>query len=347
MSNKNELLSKVIDRAQLAHGEPLPAGGGLMGADEADRFIDYMWNSTSLASEIRTVPMVANEITLDRMAVGQRLLRLATEAVDDGVNVGVAFSKISMTTQKFRMDWEISTEALEDNIERAGFEDHVARLLANQLGNDLEDLAINGDSAQTTDPLMKGFDGYRKRGLAGGHVVDAAGAEMSRDVMARAIRAMPRQYLVRRGDLRAFAGNGVIQDYLYSQQLQQAVYVENPAQAQAAAGAYYQNGNAGYSIMGDYGIRIKEVPLFNEQQAGDYDADPDTAGNQAATGEHGELWLTFPKNLLWGVKREVTLYRRFQEKKDSIEFTLFTRVGANIENVDAFVIVRNIQMRAF
>src|SRR5690348_14418935 len=107
----NELLEKVITTSTI--GTP-PSGGGLLSPEQSNRFIDYMFDETVLGGQVRTIRMRANEIEVDRIAVGERLVRLATEAVDDHVNAGVTFSKISMTTSKLRLDWELSSESLED-----------------------------------------------------------------------------------------------------------------------------------------------------------------------------------------------------------------------------------------
>lgn len=100
----NKLLEKVISTSTI--GTP-PSGGGLLSPEQTTRFIDYMWDATTLGSAVRTIRMRANEVELDRMAVGERVVRLATEAVDDSVNVQVRFAKVSLTTQKLRLDWRL------------------------------------------------------------------------------------------------------------------------------------------------------------------------------------------------------------------------------------------------
>lgn len=167
----NELLEKVISTTSI--GADPTGGGGLLTPQQSGTFIDYMWNATVLGSQVRTIQMRANEVELDRIAVGERLVRLATEAVDDGVNPAVAFTKVSLGTVKLRLDWELSSESLEDGIEGNALEDHIARLMAAQAANDLEDLAINGDvMGHTNDALLKSFDGLRNLsvGLATGFV---------------------------------------------------------------------------------------------------------------------------------------------------------------------------------
>lgn len=332
---ENDLLRKVITTTTLGS-----AGGGLLAPEQADRFIDYMWDATALGNDARTVRLRANTAEIERIHVGERLVRVATEAVDDHVNANVTFSKISVTTTKLRLDWELSTESLEDGIEGQDLEDHIARLMATQMGNDLEDVAINGDAA-LSDPLLKAFDGWRKRALAGGRVVDAGGATLDHAVFNSALRAMPRQYKQRRSEMRFYAGSNLVQDYLYGmltgspEAIATGIYTgQTPVGPEGPAGGTYPFA---------FGIPVKEVPLMNTEYVGTYDADPGTAGTQVPAGEHGDLELTFPRNRLWAVKREIVVHREFKPKKDTIEYTVFTRVGVQIENLDAYVVVRNIR----
>jgi Phage capsid family len=327
----NELLEKVIRTTEVGSG-----GGGLLNAEQADRFIDYMWDATVLGSQVRTIRMRATEQDIDKIGVGERLMRVATEAVDDGVNAGATFTKISLTTKKLRLDWELSTESLEDNIEGDALEDHIARLMATQAGNDIEDVAINGNTALTSDPLMKAFDGWRKLAVAGGHVVDHAGQPLNRAAANKALKAMPRKYMQRRNGLKFFTGSNLIQDYLYglTQTASGLISLEQVAQNVTQNGVRTE-GPAGFTSQAIFGVPVQEVPLFLETVDGDY---------SGATGDHGDLWLTFPQNMLWGVKREIQVYREFKPKKDTIEYTMYCRVGTQIENADAFVVVKNVKV---
>lgn len=329
----NELLEKVIRTTEVGAG-----GGGLLNPEQANRFIDYMWDATVLGSQVRTIRMRSTEQEIDKVGVGERLMRVATEAVDDGVNAGAVFTKISLTTKKLRLDWELSTESLEDNLEGDALEDHIARLMATQAGNDLEDVAINGDTAKTTDALLKAFDGWRKLAVAGGHVIDNAGGGLNRAAANAALKAMPRKYMQRRNGLKFFAGSNLIQDYMYglTQTDSALISLEQVAQGITQNGVRTE-GAAGFNGPSIFGVPLQEVPLFDETMVGDY-ATP--------SGEHGDLWLTFPQNMLWGVKREIQVYREFKPKKDTIEYTMYCRVGTQIENADAFVVVKNIKVAA-
>lgn len=323
-----DILEKVTRTTEVASG-----GGGILNTDQSNTFIDYMFDATVLGKECRVERMRANERDYDKIGVGQRIVRGATEAVDTGQNAGVTFSKVTITTKKLRLDWELSTESLEDNIEGEGLEDHIARLMATQMGNDLEDLAINGDTA-SSDPLIKVFNGWYKLAVAGGHVVDGQGALLNREHFNKAMKAMPRNYMQRRPELSFYTGSNSIQDYMYSL-TDLSTTPEDIASVVIRNGPLRTEGSAGFVMAYAFGVPVKEVPLFREDLAGTY---------SGATGDHGHLELTFPKNRLWGIKREIKIYRQFAQKKDTIEYTAFCRMGVQIENTDAYVVVNNIKV---
>ena len=310
--------------------------GGLLNPEQSARFLDYMFDATVIGKVARTVRMKSDTAEIDRMSVGEKLMKLATEADNTAANSGVTFSKISLTTKKLRMDWELSTESLEDNIEGADLEDHISRLMATQAGNDIEDVILNGDASLTGDALYKSFDGVVKKAKASGRVVDAAGAGVSREVFNKALKAMPRKYKQRRGDLRFLAGSNLIQDFLYANSIgTNQTIPQDIASSVIRGGVAPLGGPAGYVAPFAFGIPIVEVPLLPETQAGDY---------SGQTGSHGDIHLTFPNNVVIGIKRDVTVYRFFQPRKDTIEYTMYTRVGVQIEQADAWVVIKNVKV---
>ena len=334
------LIEKVVATDTIQGGNPVGTGG--LTYAQADRFLDYMWDATVLGGLVRTRRMRAVEEEIDTIAVGARLVRGATEAVDTGENVRPTFGKLSITTKKFRLDWELSSESLEDNIEGEALEDHIARLMATQMGNDLEDIAINGVKGDPT-PGIGVMDGFRQIAVegdgarGGAHVLDNEGAGLDRSVFNKALKAMPRKYMGRRGDLRFLTGTNAIQDWLYSfQQVATATEVNLAESGDKYLGQPVRTeGGAGFVAGRPFGVTLQEVPLFLEDREGDYTS-PD--------GEHTDLWLTFPDNLIWGIKRDITVYREFKPKKDTIEYTVYTRQGVQIENLDAFVVVKNVKI---
>ena len=310
--------------------------GGLLNPEQSARFLDYMFDATVIGKVARTVRMKSDTTEIDRVGVGEKLMKLATEGDNTASNAAVTFSKISLTTKKLRLDWELSTESLEDNIEGPDLEDHIARMMATQAGNDIEDVLLNGNESLTSDALYKAFDGVVKKAKANAHVVDAAGAGLSRAVFNSALKALPRKYKQRRTDLRFLSGSNLIQDYLYStSQNIQNVNPQDIASGIIRGEVAPVSGPAGYVAPYAFGIPIVEVPLLPETQTGDY---------ANASGSHGDVHLTFPNNVVIGVKRDVTVYRFFWPRKDSIEYTMYTRVGVQIEQADAWVVVKNVKV---
>ncbi len=210
--------------------------------------------------------------------------------------------------------------------------------MATQAGNDIEDVVLNGNTALTGDNLYKAFDGVVKKAKSTGRVVDAAGANISRAVFNSALKAMPRKYKQRRADLRFLSGSNLIQDYLYSASQLGDYGSANPQDIASSVIRGTQpglGGPAGFVAPFAFGIPIVEVPLLPETQTGTH---------TGASGSHGDLHLTFPNNIVIGIKRDVTVYRFFWPRKDSIEYTMYTRVGVQIEQADCWVVVKNVKV---
>jgi len=342
MATQEEILAKANEVTTSVVGA---ASGGLLNAEQANRFIDFVVDQSNLMRNSRVVRMRTPTMEIDKVSVGTRLMRKATEATDDGSNAAVTFSKVSLSSVKLRLDWEVSTESLEDNIEGASLEDHLAQIMARQTANDLDDLLINGNTS-SNNALLKALNGFVKLALAGATVVDEAGNNISRSTYDRVLRNMPTKYLQKRNELRFFSGAGIVQDTSFS--------LQNPNSATAATagapapgstfgeqafmnGAIRANGGPGATGLAPYGIPLVEIPLMPETVSGDY---------SAAAGNHGYVELTFPNNKVIGMHRDITLYRQFQPKTDTIEYTQFMRIANNVENLDSYVIAKNVKLRS-
>ena len=338
-----ELLEKVVSTTSIGAG-----GGGILKPQQANRFLDFIVDQSVLLKDVRVVRMNRPTIEIDKVNVGTRIMRKATESVDDGTNTEATFTKISMTTVKLRLDWELSTEGLEDNIEGTSLEDHVASLMARQTANDLEDLALHG-STTSSDALLKSLNGYISLARSNAVVVDAAGANLSRSTFDKALRNLPNKYLQRRSELSWYTSSSLLQDYLWSLTLTGSNGNLDGTGAtgygsalgdlivNAGSGAGTGGGNAVVQGIRPFGITLKEVPLMTETETGTY---------SGASGNHGIVELTFPNNRIWGIQRDIVVYREFKPKKDTIEYTQFIRVANQIENAEAYVHVRNVKVRS-
>lgn len=74
-----------------------------------------------------------------------------------------------------------------------------------------------------------------------------------------------------------------------------------------------------------------------------------TTGVAAAGGgtvaEGSFIWLTNPRNLIWGLLDGVRVYSSFNQKFDRIETDMFAQVAYNVENIDACVKAVNVRLR--
>ncbi len=299
---------------------PVGAPGGILNPEQARRFIDYVWDATVLAQDGRRVTMRANTIELEKVNVGERVIRAASQALGEYTNAGATFTKVELTTKKIRLDWEVSTEALEDNIEGSALEDHLVRLMTNAFGNDLEDLAINGDGG--LDPflgIMNGFANQVKTtGDAHEAVVDLTNG-YTPAVIQEVIFALPRKYRAIKSGLKFYAGTDVFAN----------IVSQNGTLGDAIAEAFrtqdYRNaylGGAGQTFGGArttrvLGIDVQEVPYYPANY----------------------IDLTFPQNRVWGFQRDITVNREYKPKKDTIEYTIFVRFGITWEELDAVAFV--------
>jgi hypothetical protein len=300
------------------------AGSGILRPEQARRFIDYVWDATILAKDGRRVTMRANTMELEKVNVGERVIRAAAQAVGDYTNAGATFSKVELTTKKIRLDWEVSAEALEDNIEGAALEDHIVRLMTNAFGNDIEDLAING-TGDTADGafigIMNGFvNRVKEDGDAHEAVVTVASDNWTTDAMQKIILAMPRKYRAIKSNLKFYAGTDAFQGIIKNNgTLADAIaeaFAGTPAGTPANRQAYLDGAAqtfGGARTTRVLGIDVQEVPYYPA----------------------GYVDLTFPQNRVWGFQRDITVNREYKPKKDTVEYTVFVRFGIQWEEQDA------------
>jgi HK97 family phage major capsid protein len=299
------------------------AGSGILRPEQARRFIDYVWDATVLAKDGRRVTMRANTMELEKVNVGERVIRAAAQANGDYTNAGASFTKVELTTKKIRLDWEVSAEALEDGIEGGALEDHLVRLMTNAFANDIEDLAINGTGNSGDGAFLGIMEGFvnkvKENGDAHESVVTVADNAWTPDVMQDIILAMPRKYRALKNNLKFYAGTDAFQGIIkHNGTLADAIAeaftgaAGTPANRQA-----YLDGNGqtfgGARTTRVLGVDVQEVPYYPE----------------------GYVDLTFPQNRIWGFQRDITVNREYKPKKDTIEYTVFVRFGIQWEEEDA------------
>lgn len=286
-------------------------GGGVLRPEQSRRFIDYTWDHMVWAREGRRIVMNANTAELNKMGVGERVIKAAAQADPTYTNANVAFTKIEFTTKKVRLDWEVSTEGLEDNIEGDALEDHIAQQMTQQFAHDLEDLAISADASGAGFVTILGYDGFVEQYKAAVTPVEwTLNGAPTVETYQEMIKAIPRKFRAVKSNLKFYASSDAFTDTinglgstgnLTTEQLINRVV---DGQAPQAIGS-----PVSYRVLG---IPLVEVPLLND------------AGGDV-------IVLTFPQNNIWGFQRDITVHREFQPKSDTTEYTVYARFGVAIE----------------
>lgn len=291
------------------------AASGILRPEQARRFIDYVWDATVLANDGRRVTMRANTMELEKVNVGERVIRAANQADATYTNAGATFSKVELTTKKIRLDWEVSAEALEDNVEGGALEDHLVRLMTNAFANDIEDLAINGTGNSGDGNFLGIMEGFVSKATGNGdaheYVTTVTNNAWTPEVLQGIINSLPRKYRALKSGLKFYASTADFQGIVKNHgTIADNIWTEN-----------YRNSYLGGTdqVIGQarttrvLGIPVMEVPYYPE----------------------GYVDLTFPSNRIWGFQRDITVNREYVAKKDTIEYTVFVRFGIQWEEEDA------------
>ena len=255
--NNETLVEKAVITA-----DALAASGKLNPA-QSDKFIDYVIDETILKNNARTVRFRNEVLDIDKIGIGARAAVPKAEAVDPGVRRGVNTSKVSLTPKEIMVPFEIGDTFKEINIEGESVEDHIIRMFAKQLANDMEDLYMNGnllgpaaiegdilDGGSTTQYVKDSYlglqDGWNEI-AENGNIADAAGANIGLSVFNKAILAMPTKFRRNRRNLRFFTSPDIAQ-----------LYMEKLSTRATQAGDEAARGNG----LMPFGVQIVEVPLW-------------------------------------------------------------------------------------
>ena len=196
MATNNDIVRKAVnDTGNLA-------SGGRLNKEQAKKFIQQTFEKTVLGNLVRHEQHVARAGEIDKIGIDRRILRAKTENTDDGYRAKVNHGKLEYATTATRLPWEITEEALRENIEGQSYESIVTNLMTTQLGIDREDLLINGDTATPSTSedydFLKQNDGWIKLIKASGHTINRSSVNsgaLADDVFYKMLLAMPDKFV--------------------------------------------------------------------------------------------------------------------------------------------------------
>ena len=186
------------------------AAAGKLNPKQANKFIDYVVDATMLANNARVVRFRNETAHIDKIGVGRRVAMPKAEATATTVRRGVTATKIALTPKVIIVPFEISDEFAEINIEGEDVKDKIIRMMATQLGNNLEELYILGNTTgyavleadileggsavnYINDSYLALTNGWFKLAESG-NVFDADGENVSAGVFSRMLNAMPQKF---------------------------------------------------------------------------------------------------------------------------------------------------------
>lgn len=205
------------------------AASGKLNPQQADKFIDYVFDLSGLKNNARTVKFRAEDLHIDKIGVGKRVAMPAAEAQAPTGRRGVSTSRVVLTPQEIMVPFEIGDTFKEINLEGVDVEDHIIKMMAAQLANDLETLYIEGDTIGRAafegdlidngsatqvikDSYLAMTNGWLRRADSA-NIVDAANQNIGSNLFSRAINAMPAKFKRDRGALRFVTSIDLEQNY--------------------------------------------------------------------------------------------------------------------------------------
>lgn len=142
MPSNQHYIQKTVTSEQLMNQ------GGILSDAQSKAFIRKIFDATELFPKVRRVEMRSWEEQINKISIGSRLMRVV-EANGENEDQSpyaknASFDNVVLTAKKMSLPWEVSEDALEDNIEGKSLETTLAEMFAKQIGLDLEDAFLNG-----------------------------------------------------------------------------------------------------------------------------------------------------------------------------------------------------------
>lgn len=165
MKTNKQMLSKSEQIQELTKMVSLP--NIVLEAEEADRFIDYVVDESVMKNSARVIKMKKQTKNVRALGLGDaRFLYPGDTFASTDYTKQHTDQKIPLVTKKLRGCAVIYDDDLEDNIEADAFADHIMRMVAAKIANELDEIfwigQILGGVFQNEDSRSR-FDGWRYR----------------------------------------------------------------------------------------------------------------------------------------------------------------------------------------
>jgi hypothetical protein len=299
----DQILEKAFDSGDLATG-------GLLEPEQSAKFVQGIIDNSIIINEARRVPMKGPQKQIDKITYGSDILQ-APPAVGTAITTLTepVTSKVNLISKEIVMAMDLGYDVMEDSIEGQGLFNTILELTNKEVARELDILVLHGDSAGATGTDLDILDGVFKQITT--NTSDHTGATLSPDELFKALKVLPSKYYDVETDFRFYVSHLARLDYVKA--LADAgvneAFVRYLIEAQEPA---YQ------------GTPVRKVPAIKTY---------DTGG--AVLGSDG--LIINPKNLVWGIQRDITYEFMRQPRKRVIEVTMTMRADVQLEEENATV----------
>jgi HK97 family phage major capsid protein len=304
---------EAIERADVVLAD-LSAGGGLLQEEQADKFINFIYEAPTLLSDVRQVKMRSHTTKISKIGFGDRILKPtpgSNRALADVDRTKPQFDKVELTTQEVVAEVILPYEVLEDNLEEENLEETVMRNIATRVAIDLEELALNGDITNAADPYLALLDGYVR--LISTNTVDGLNGFVDDDMLESILQTVAPKFRRPLTDMRYYTHDLIARRWARS----------ISARGTPIGDQVLVNGG----ILPYAGVPVKSLDMMVE------------ANNSSL------ILFCNPKNLIFGIWRNITLEVEKLIRQRSWAIVVSARVGTAIETEEACAKAYNVQVR--
>lgn len=293
---------RALEKADIAVSN-LISDGGYLNPMQANTFIRMMINQPTIVKEIRTVPMNAPTMEINKIGFQSRILKAAPDAgtaLAPSNRSKPTTDKVELTTKEVIAEVHIPYDVIEDNIERGRLEDTIMALITERAALDLEELVITGDT-DSGDSFLALADGILEQSTS--HVVDysAAPQDVTKAVFKAGLKEMPNKYMRNRSAMRFYVSPDCDLEF---------------ADTQADRGTELGDKKfRGYTPNLVYGVPVVPVALMPDDK----------------------YIFTWPKNIILGVQRQIMIETDRDIRSRVLVVVLTMRLDIKYEEEDSVV----------
>ncbi|MFC1709484.1 hypothetical protein ACFL2J_05490 [Candidatus Omnitrophota bacterium] len=311
----DQILEKAFTSADLATG-------GLLEPTQSAKFVQGIIDNSVVIKECRREPMKGDKKQIDKITYGSDILQIPPAVgTAPTVTSKPVTSKVILDAKEVIVAIDLGYDSLEDSIEGQGLYNTILQLTQKEVAKELDILLLEGDAAGGTGTYLDILDGIFKQVTT--YVLDAASATMSDTVAFNWLKLMPSKYYDVETDFRFYCSHLARLDYINA--------LAGKGVNEAFVRYLIENKEPTYQ-----GTPVRKVPAIQTYNIG--------GGSPVVNGSKG--LLINPKNIIWGIHRDISYEFQRQPRKRIIEITMTMRMDVKLEEENAVVKAEDIKHSA-